>query len=152
MTRTHLASHAEFLHFIDMSNDFTQQYEAYLRKLKGEEYRRDAEIVGVSFDRPGRDEGKAIQRDDLDMEEYVVSIGVKTDDGRQIMTEIPTPEMWDLTNKLVVVLEYLDLEPEELHTVGNGSRTLPVVFDTEEMTYRLNFSSMRDSIIDSNDS
>lgn len=147
MTRTHLASHAEFLHFIDMSNDFTQQYEAYLRKLKGEEYRRDAEVVGVSFDRPGREEGQPIPNDSLEMDQYVVSIGVKTDDGRQIMTEVPTPQMWDLTNELVVILEYLDLEPEDLHTVGNGNRTLPVVFDTEEMTYRLDFSSMRDSLL-----
>lgn len=151
MTRTHQISHADFLHFMDMSDNTSQKYEAHLRKLKGDEYRRDGEIIGVSFDYPTRERGPQVFDDSDDIEDYIVSVGVKTNDGRQIMTEIPTPGTWDLTSDLVVLLEHLDLEPEDLHTLGTDDRTLPVTFDVEEMTYKVDFSRMRDSIIDSND-
>jgi len=151
MTRTHQVSHADFLHFIDMTENTRQKYEAHLRKLKGDEYNRSGEIIGMSFDHPARERGQQLIDDSHDMEDYIVSVGVKTNDGRKIMTEIPTPKTWDLTGDLVVLLEYLDLEPEDLHTLGTDDRTLPVTFDVEEMTYKVDFSHMRDSIIDGND-
>ncbi|UBF23045.1 hypothetical protein HCTV-16_gp62 [Haloarcula virus HCTV-16] len=148
MTRTYLFNQSEYFLLTDMNaTEFVQEYEAHLRSLKGEGYDREAEIVGVSFDRHGRDEGETIDTSDVEPEDLAVSIGVETKDGRRIMTEIPTPSAWDMTSDLVVVLEYLDLEPEDLHSLGNHGKKLPVTFDGEK--YCLDMGRMRDELLDS---
>ncbi|AGM11672.1 hypothetical protein HCTV5_63 [Halovirus HCTV-5] len=150
MTRTRLCRQSEWLHLHEEmamgADDDTQKFEAKLRVLKGDEYSAMGQIVGTTLETESGE--YPIFEDDDSLENVVVGIGVETDDGRRIMTQMSPPETWDLTNDLVVILEFLDLKPEEFHKLGGGERELPVTFDVDEETYCLDFESMRDALLE----
>ncbi|AGC34429.1 hypothetical protein HVTV-2_gp59 [Haloarcula virus HVTV-2] len=148
MTRTRLYEKQRWIfRFEDMtSDDDVQKFEAKLRVLKKEEYQTMGEVVGTTLETESGE--YPIFEEDESLDNVRVGIGVETDDGRRIMTQMSPPEMWDLTNELVVILEYLDLEPEEFHDLGSGDRELPVTFDVDDETYRLDFERMRDVLLE----
>lgn len=130
-----------------MSGDeTTQEFEAKLRVLKGDEYSATGEVVGTTLE---TDSGEyPVFEDDDSLENVRVGIGVETEDGRRIMTQMTPPDTWDLTSDLVVILEYLDLKPEQFHELGGGEQELPVTFDADEETYCLDFETMRDELLE----
>lgn len=128
------------------ADEDTQKFEAKLRVLKGEEYEAMGQVVGTTLETESGE--YPIFEDDDSLENVRVGIGVETEDGRRIMTQMSPPDTWDLTSELVVILEYLDLEPEEFHELGSGDRKLPVTFDKTDETYRLDFERMRDALLE----
>lgn len=132
-----------------MSEGLIQQYEAALRSLKGEGYEGKGVIAGVRVKIEGRDEGEEYTLDGVNLEDVKVKIGVTTEDGRRMGVLMPSPRgSWDLTNDLVVLLEYLDLEPEELHRLNGEDYEVPVKFDGGEEDYTVDFDRMRDDILE----
>lgn len=119
--------------------------ERELRKLKGEEYTATSQVVDVAFENTS---GERVNPDEYSFDELIICVGVETENGRRLLTNIKAPESWDLTEELVVILEYLEMEPEEFHTLRNSAEVhLPVKFDFEEEEYRLDFDLMRDAIL-----
>ena len=130
-----------------MSGDeTTQKFEAKLRVLKGDEYSATGEVVGTTLETESGE--YPVFEDDDSLENVRVGIGVETEDGRRIMTQMTPPDTWDLTSDLVVILEYLGMKPEEFHKLGDGERELPVTFDVDGETYCLDFESMRDALLE----
>lgn len=125
-------------------------FEAKLRVLKGDDYKVLGEVAGVSVETDPKHE---LEINEHDLEDVRVAIAVDVDDGRRVMEKIDPPTGWDLTNQLVVILEYLDLEPEELHLLNDGSREflLPVTFDFTGEEYHLDYERMKDALIEDNE-
>jgi len=149
MTRTRLCRQAEWLHLYEESmtaDESTQKFEAKLRVLKGDDYSATGQIVGTTLETESGE--YPIFEEDETLDNVRVGIGVETEDGRRIMTQMTPPTTWDLTSELVVILEFLDLEPEEFHDLGGGDRELPVTFDSDAETYHLDFERMRDAILE----
>jgi len=132
------------------ADDDIQKLEAKLRVLKGDNYSTMGQVVGTTLE---VESGEYPVFENHDIEDVRVGLGVETDDGRRIMTQIEPPTTWDLTSELVVILEYLDLEPEEFHTLGNSQaeHELPVTFDNDEETYHLDFERMRDALLENDE-
>jgi hypothetical protein len=130
-----------------------ESIEKKLRAVKGEEFTTQGRIQSVDVytgDEPQHGE-KTNVCDEDDFGDIVVRFGVKTPEGRKILLKVKPPtSSWDMTNELVVLLEYLELEPENLHTVGRGEDDdiVPVSFNFEEEEYEVDFTKMRDSVFD----
>jgi hypothetical protein len=130
-----------------MSGDeTTQKFEAKLRVLKGDEYSATGEVVGTTLETESGE--YPVFEDDDSLENVRVGIGVETEDGRRIMTQMTPPDTWDLTSDLVVILEYLGMKPEQFHELGGGEQELPVTFDADDETYCLDFETMRDELLE----
>lgn len=128
----------------------TQKLEAKLRVLKGDDYSTMGRVVGTTLE---TESGDYPIFENNEYEDVRVGVGVETEDGRRIMTKMSPPDTWDLTSELVVILEYLDLEPEEFHRLDNAQEEheLPVTFDADEEIYHLDFDRMRGALLENDE-
>jgi len=126
-----------------------QKFEKKLRVLKGEGYKTMGRVVGTRLETESGEYPDF--EDDESLDNVVIGIGVETDEGRRVMTKFSPPSVWDLVNELVVILEYLDLEPEQFHELDNREYEVPVTFDESSETYHLDFQRMRDVLIENDE-
>lgn len=134
-------------------DDELLRYEEKLRRVKGEEYTEEARIHGIRVERPDQEPNEEYSEMlDLPLDEVEFRIALKTDSERRIMCVMEPPTSgWDLANDFVALLEYLELEPEELHTIDMESYTLPVFYNVGSEQYEVDFSAIRDTLFAEND-
>ena len=133
-----------------MDSDIVQEYEARLRALKGGDYSTEGTVHGFRIRQKDRQDGEQYAIEEVDLDKLALAVAVQTNDGRRIMVEMDSPTTgWDMTSDLVVFLEYLDLEPEQLGRLeGSDEYTVPVTFNTDAERYEVDFSRMRDDVLD----
>lgn len=134
------------------THDTVTEVEAHLRRLKNEEYHATGHITGINIHQEGAEDSSIPAG--TPMEDIVFRMGVETEDGRRMIIALNVPDSaWDLTNDLVVLLEYLELEPEQLHMLGrtyNDEKepvSVPVTYDTENNEYTVDFDEMRGELL-----